>query len=143
MSKERLLYGDSLCHAMVAYCGENYVYLDDEECVEQLGCVDHIESTVMRKTLYENLSDEAKSVIALIIQAPAEVVTELKKINLPGYQNYSNGYMQTGGFSSNERTAIFKKERIACYLRKKWGKRLLVRKVIGELEEYADNLGRI
>lgn len=143
MKEKECNYGGALAHAMVASLAQNYVQLDDEDVYTELVTSRNHEKEVMRKVLYERLSDEAKSVISLILKAPAEVVEDLKSINLPGYQNYYNGYMQDGGFSSEDETAVFKKERLAVYLRKTWGKRILVRKVIGELEVYAIELGRI
>lgn len=144
MRNRELMYGDALCHAYLLYTNCNYIYLDDDMCqIDIIKLSATQETDTIRKYLYEDLSKEAKFVIDLILKAPTEVVEELKKVKLPGYQNYLNGYMQSDGFSSNKDTAIFKKERLAVYLRKKWGKRLLVRQVINELEEYAKELGRI
>lgn len=143
MKEKECNYGGALEHAAVCADQFSYVQIDDVDVYEQLVNPRNHEKEAMRKVLYEKLSDEAKSVVALILNAPTEVVEELKKINLPGYQNYYNGWMQEDGFSSEDETAIFKKERLAVYLRKTWGKRILVRKVIGELEVYAIELGRI
>ena len=129
---------------MIIMDQSNYIYLDDPEEIEELKSVNrNHEKEIQRKQLFESLSGEAKMVIRLILQAPQEVIEELKKINLPGYQNYYNGWMQTGGFSSDEETAIFKKERIASFLRKKLGKRIVVRRIMEELEDYANELGTL
>ena len=70
------------------------------------------EHIVVKRDLYNKLSDEAKDVIRMITTSPTEVVEALKNISI------TNGHYP---IKTDDPKVVFRVERLSRYLRRLWG----------------------
>ena len=100
------------------YSGEAMVYLDDEDSkIELPSYYIDPESFVMKKESFENLSEESKEVIKMILDSPNEVLSAL-----------------------STKSGLITKRSVRQGLQKLWSSNFLAKYVINEITSWVNKL---
>jgi hypothetical protein len=99
----------------------SYINIDDPKVQGSLISEPPVEVSIIKRNLYNSLSQEAKEVISLILLAPSDF---LDSVQSPIKHSIS-------------------KARVATYLRKKWKRRHKVTETMQELEKFVENISTL